>query len=362
MRVHNFSAGPAGLPLPALEEARAEFLDFEGTGMSILEQSHRAPPYDSVHEEVLNRLRTLAAVPDTHDILLLQGGASQQFAMIPMNFLHPGKSADYLVTGVWGQKALAEASRIGTARAAADSVEADGRYVRLPTPEELSLDPKAAYVHLTSNNTVFGTQWRTYPDTAEVPLVADFSSDFLSRPVDFSQFKLSYAGAQKNLGPSGVVVILVDREWMKTARNDVPTILSYATHGKANSLYNTPPTFSIYLMRNVLRWLEAEGGPAAMAQRNAEKARVLYAALEACAPVYRLPVKREDRSEMNVVFHLTDASREEAFLKGAEEARLVGLKGHRSAGGMRASIYNAVEPSDVEALVSYLRDFAKRNG
>ena len=362
MRVHNFSAGPAGLPLPALEEARAEFLDFEGTGMSILEQSHRAPPYASVHEEVLRLLRKLAEVPESHDILLLQGGASLQFAMVPMNFLPPGKSADYLVTGVWGQKALAEASRVGTARAAADSVEADGRFLRLPTPEELRLDPNAAYVHLTSNNTVFGTQWKAYPDTGAVPLVADFSSDFLSRPVDVSRFKLIYAGAQKNLGPSGVAVVVVDREWMKRARQDVPTILSYATHAKAESLYNTPPTFSIYLMRNVLRWLEAQGGPTAMAQRNAGKAAALYGALEECGPVYRLPVKWEDRSEMNVVFHLGDPSLEKNFLKGAKEARLVGLKGHRTAGGMRASLYNAVEPSDVEALVSYLRDFAKRNG
>jgi len=362
VRAHNFSAGPAGLPLPALEEAKAELLDFEETGMSILEQSHRAAPYAAVHAEVMDLLRKLANVPDTHDILLLQGGASLQFAMVPMNFLPPGRSADYLVTGVWGQKALAEASRVGRARTAADPIEADGRYLRLPTPEELRLDPDAAYVHVTSNNTVFGTQWKAYPETGEVPLVADFSSDFLSRPVDVSRFKLIYAGAQKNLGPSGVVVVLVDREWMQSARDDVPTILRYATHAKAGSLYNTPPTFSIYLMRNVLRWLDGMGGPAAMETRNAQKAGALYAALEECAPVYRLPVKAEDRSVMNVVFHLGDASLDEAFLKGAKEARLVGLKGHRTAGGMRASLYNAVGPSDVEALVAYLRDFAKRNG
>lgn len=362
MRAHNFSAGPAGLPLPALEQARAELLDFEGTGMSILEQSHRAEPYAAVHEEVLALLRRLTGVPETHDILLLQGGASLQFAMVPMNFLPPEKIADYLVTGVWGQKALAEAQKVGQARAAADTVEVDGRYLRLPRAEELQLDPAAAYVHITSNNTVFGTQWKAFPDTGSVPLVGDFSSDFLGRPVDVSRFGLIYAGAQKNLGPSGVTVVLVDREWMASSRQEGPTILRYGTHAKAQSLFNTPPTFSIYLMRNVLRWLEQQGGPAAMAKRNAAKAKALYDALEANTPFYRLPVNPADRSEMNAVFHLGDARLEKAFLEGAEAAHLVGLKGHRTAGGMRASLYNAVSPEDVEALVGYVKDFARQHG
>ncbi len=362
MRAHNFSAGPAGLPLEALEQARDELLDFEGTGMSILEQSHRDAPYAAVHAEVQSLIRELTGAPESHDVLLLQGGASLQFAMVPMNFLRRGKSADYLMTGVWSDKALVEAQLVGNARIAGSTLRADGRYTSIPRTEQISLDPSAAYVHLTSNNTVFGTQWHRYPDTGKVPLVADFSSDFLSRPVDVSRFKLIYAGAQKNLGPAGLTIVLVDREWAREGRQDIPTMLRYRTHSEADSLYNTPPTLSIYLTRNVLRWLKAQGGTAAMAARNADKAQRLYAALEGCGDFYRLPVAREDRSVMNVVFTLGDASLEKPFLTGAKAARLIGLKGHRLAGGMRASLYNAVSPADVDALVDYVKDFARRNG
>jgi phosphoserine aminotransferase len=362
MRAHNFSAGPAGLPLPALELAREELLDFEGTGMSIMEQSHRDAPYERVHAEAEALLRRLVGIPDSHAVLFLSGGASLQFAMLPMNFLSPGQSADYVMTGVWSEKALAEAELVGKARVAGSSAQPDGRHTRIPRPGELQLDPGAAYVHLTSNNTIYGTQWQAYPDTGDVKLVGDLSSDFLWRPLDVTRFGLIYAGAQKNLGPSGVVITIVEREWLARARTDIPRILRYQTHAEANSLYNTPPTFAIYLVRNVLRWIESQGGAQGMEVRNREKAGRLYAALEASGGFYRLPVERESRSVMNVVFNLPSTELESAFVKESRAAGLVGLKGHRSAGGIRASLYNAVSLGDVDALVAFLADFAARRG
>jgi phosphoserine aminotransferase len=362
MRARNFSAGPAGLPLPALEQARDELLDFEGTGMSVMEQSHRDRPYEAVQEEAEALVRELAGVPDSHAVLFLPGGASLQFAMLPMNFLGPGRSADYLMTGVWSEKALAEAELVGRPRVAATTVEEGGRYRRVPRQEELRLDPAAAYVHLTSNNTIWGTQWHAFPDTAGVPLVADMSSDFLWRPVDVSRFHLVYAGAQKNLGPSGVLLALADREWLARGRKDIPRFLRYTTHLEAHSLYNTPPTFAVYLVRNVLRWMKAEGGLVAMERRNREKAALLYGALDALAGFYAAPVERESRSVMNVVFRTPSEALDAAFVQEARAARLMGLKGHRTAGGIRASLYNAVSVEDVAVLVDFLRDFARRKG
>lgn len=358
----NFNAGPATLPLPVLEQAQRELLDFQGTGVSMLEHSHRGPEYDKVHSEVLALFSELLGLPKTHAVILVQGGASLQFAMIPMNFLPAGRSADYLVTGHWAKLAFEEAKRVGAARAAADPVDADKRYTRLPRLDEISIDPKAAYVHLTTNNTIFGTQWRSWPDAKGVPLVADMSSDILSRPVDVSKCALLYAGAQKNLGPAGLALIAIDREFLKTARQDLPEILSYQRHLDAKSIYHTPPTFAVYLIGLQLKWIKDNGGAAGMQKRNQAKADELYGALDSLSGFYVAPVEKAARSQMNVVFRLKDGALEERFLKEAESQGLVGLKGHRSAGGMRVSLYNAVALDDVKALTSFMRDFAKKNG
>jgi phosphoserine aminotransferase len=356
-RAYNFNAGPAGLPLPALERAQRELLDFEGTGMSIMEHSHRGKAFEGVHNEAIALLRELLAVPDTHHVLLLQGGASQQFAMVPMNFLPAGKSADYVITGGWSEKAFEEAKRVGTARVAATTV-ADKRYTRVPRQDELSLDPDAAYVHITSNNTLFGTQWHDFPDTGKVPLVADMSSDFLWRKVDVSRFALIYAGAQKNIGPSGVTVVLVRKDLTDAARKDIPTIFRYATHAANNSLYNTPPTFAIYLVRNVLAYTLEIGGLAEVERRNRAKADLLYSTIDARADFFRAPVERASRSTMNVVFRLPSEELEKRFLAEATSRRMIGLAGHRSTGGIRASLYNAVTLESVQALVAFMNEFA----
>ncbi len=358
----SFNAGPATLPLPVLERAKAEFLDFEGTGLSMLEHSHRGPEYDRVHQEVLDLFAELLALPKSHAVLLVQGGASLQFAMLPMNFAGAGRSADYLVTGHWARLALEEAKRLGPARAAADVVDAEGRYTRLPRPDEISIDPKAAYVHVTTNNTIFGTQWKAWPDAKGVPLVADMSSDILSRPVDVSKVAFLYAGAQKNLGPAGLALIAADKDFLKTARKDVPDILSYAVHLKARSIYHTPPTFSVYLVRLMLRWVKENGGAAGMGKRNDDKTALVYGALDRMKDFYRCPVETAARSPMNVVFRLPTPALEDAFVAEAEAAGLVGLKGHRSAGGIRASLYNAVSLEDAKALVSFMETFAKTRG
>ncbi len=355
-RAMNFNAGPAALPLAALERAQSELLDIQGSGMSVVEHSHRGKLYEAIHKEALGLVRELMGVPDDYDVLLLQGGASLQFAMVPMNLLPAGKSADYVLTGVWSKKALSEAKLVGATRVAA-TTEEDGKFRRIPKAAELKLDPSAAYVHITTNNTVFGTQYSEIPDTGAVPLVADMSSDILSRPVDVRRFGLIYAGAQKNIGPSGLVVVIIRKDLIESGRQDIPNILRYSTHAKEGSLYNTPPTFSVYLMRNVLALVKARGGLVAMEAHNRKKAAVLYAALDAAPDFYRCPVERESRSLMNVVFNLPTPDLEAAFLAKAGERGLVGLKGHRSAGGIRASIYNAAELEWVEALAAFMRDF-----
>lgn len=362
MRVINFNAGPAGIPLPALERARGELLDFEGSGMSIMEHSHRGAVYEAVHREAVERLTRLLAIPATHQVLFLTGGASMQFAMVPLNFLPEGKRADYVLTGVWAEKAFDEAKLVGAARAAASTRLDDGRYVRVPTQAEAAFDPAAAYVHTTSNNTVYGTQFHAFLDTGAVPHVCDMSSDFLWRPFDVSRFDLVYAGAQKNLGPSGVVVAIVRKAWLERARKDIPKILRYATHAENDSLYNTPPTFAIYLVRNVLAWIEGEGGLPAMEARNRRKADLLYGCIDRLAGFYRGPVERASRSVMNIVFRLPSEALEEAFVAEAKRAGMVGLKGHRTAGGVRVSAYNAVSEADLAALVSFMESFAARRG
>jgi phosphoserine aminotransferase len=358
-RVYNFNAGPAALPLAALERAQRELLDFNGSGMSIIEHSHRGKEYEAVHDEAEALLRELLSISNQYDVLFLQGGASQQFAMVPMNLLPPGKSADYILTGGWSEKALEEAKIVGQTRIAA-TTGVDGKYTRVPEPSEIKIDPNAAYVHLTSNNTLFGTQWFDFPDTGKVPLVGDMSSDFLWRKFDVNQFGLIYAGAQKNAGPSGIVIVIARKDLVESGRKDIPKIFRYKTHAETRSLYNTPPTFSVYLVRNVLLWLKEQGGLDAMEKRNREKGHVIYAAIDGNPDFYRCPVEKKSRSLMNVVFRLPTEALEEQFVSEAKKAKMVGVKGHRVVGGIRVSTYNAVSLEAVQAMASFMGEFAKK--
>jgi phosphoserine aminotransferase len=361
-RAINFNAGPAGLPLPALERAQRELIDFENTGMSILEHSHRGKAYEAVHKEAMNLVRELLAVPDDYHVLFLQGGASQQFATVPMNFLPQGKSADYIVTGGWSEKAVKEAKVVGQVKIAA-TTEVEKKYTRVPKQEELKLDPDAAYVHYTTNNTLFGTQFHYLPEVSKVPLVADMSSDFMWKKFDVSKYALVYAGAQKNIGPSGVVVVIAKKDFVASGRKDIPTIFKYSTHAENDSLYNTAPTFGIYLIRNVLAYLKEKGGLEEVERNNKKKADTLYGALDSHASYYKAPVEKGSRSTMNVVFHLPSEELEKKFVaEAAKEHQMVGLAGHRSTGGIRASIYNAVSLENVETLVAFMEEFEKKNG
>ncbi len=372
-RVKNFNAGPAALPLPALERARDELVDFARSGMSVMEHSHRGKDYEAVHDEAIALLRELLGVPDSYEVLFIQGGASQLFAQVPMNLVEKGQAAEYVVTGSWSEKAVAEARLAtamlgGSARVSCSTGTGDGKeksYVRVPLPAEVEVDPAAAYVHVTSNETIHGVEYevdasRPFPSAGKVPLVADMSSDFLWRKLDVTRFGLVYAGAQKNIGPSGVVVVIVSKELVARGRKDIPKIFQLRTPAENRSLYNTPPTFGIYMVRNVLAWVKGQGGLAAMEQRNRAKAARLYAAIDRNAAFYRCPVEKQSRSVMNVVFRLPSEQHEERFVAEAKKAGMVGLKGHRSVGGIRASIYNAVEPQWVEDLASFMDEFARR--
>ena len=357
-RVINFNPGPAVLPLAALERAQRELLDLEGTGMSVIEHSHRGKAYEKIHDQALELTRELLGIPRDYEVLLLQGGASLQFAMVPLNLLGPGQSADYVVTGTWAKKALKEAKVIGNTRVAA-TTEKDGKFVRVPRQRELELDRDAAYVHITSNNTIAGTQWHSFPEVGEVPLIADMSSDIMWRPLDVSKFRLIYAGAQKNLGPSGLTLVIVHTDLVERGRKDIPAILQYRTHAAEKSLYNTPPTFSVYLYRNVLEEMKKSGGLGAMEAHNRRKADLLYRAIDDNADFYTCPIERESRSLMNVVFTLPTEELEAEFIQQAQKRGMVGLKGHRSVGGIRVSLYNAAAVEWVETLVSFMTDFRK---
>jgi phosphoserine aminotransferase len=360
-RVHNFNAGPAALPLAALERAQREMLDFEGTGMSIIEHSHRGKAYERVHEEAISLMRELLGISSDYDVLFLQGGASHQFAMVPMNFLGAGRRGDYVITGGWSEKAYEEAQRIGEVRTAATTVQ-DKRFTRIPSQEELQVASDAAYVHITTNNTLFGTQWHYVPETGSVPLFADMSSDFLWRPIDVNRFAFIYAGAQKNIGPSGVTVVVARKDLVASGRKDIPKIFQYRTFAENNSLYNTPPTFAIYLVRNVLAVTKEQGGLAEIERKNRQKAGLLYDTLDALSDFYRAPVARDSRSFMNVVFRLPSEDLEKKFVAEAAKQGMVGLAGHRITGGIRVSLYNAIELASVECLVTFMKDFASRAG
>lgn len=356
-RIHNFGAGPATLPQAVLEEASRGVLEIGGSGMSVLEVSHRSKEYEAIHFDARDRLlRALGLDAAEYGALFMGGGASTQFALLPMNLLGGG-TADYVNTGEWSSKAIKEAKRFGTVNVAASSEDKKFSYI----PKALKLTPGAKYVHITTNNTIEGTEFAGLPDTAGAPLVGDVSSDILGRAVDYSRFAMIYAGAQKNLGPAGVTIVVARRKWLESATDDLPVVLSYKTHLKNDSLYNTPPVFAIYMVGLVLRWVEAQGGVAGLDKRNRERAGRIYAALDAHPDVFDPAVtQKEDRSYMNVTFRLRDANGEKEFLAGAQAAGMDGLKGHRAVGGFRASIYNAMTDDGIDALVSYIEKWARK--
>lgn len=353
-QVYNFGAGPAMLPREVLEEARAELLDYRGTGMSVMELSHRGAEFEAIIHDAEADLRALLGIPDWYKVLFLQGGATSQFAMVPMNLLRGNKAADYVCTGQWSKKAIAEGRMYCAVSIAASSEDRNFSYA--PKQEAWKLNPYAAYVHYTPNETIGGVEFQWTPDTGRVPLVADMSSDILSRPIDMSRFGLIYAGAQKNIGPAGLTLVIVREDLVGETLPGTPTLFDYGIQAENGSMYNTPPTFAIYLAGLTFRWLKRLGGLDAMERRNVEKAALLYDYLDA-SEFYSCPVDRDDRSRMNVPFVLKDDSLDKRFLMEAEQRGLHQLKGHRSVGGMRASIYNAMPREGVQALVDFLRDF-----
>jgi len=358
-RIYNFSAGPAVLPLPVLEEAQRDLIALPGVGMSVLEISHRSKPFDEIIQGAESDLRALAGIPENYKVLFLQGGASLQFSMVPMNLLTAGTTADYIVTGDWGKKALKEAKKIGATNVAATTEV--GNFKRIPKQEEIRLTPGAAYVHMTSNNTIHGTQWQYLPNVGDAPLVCDMSSDIYSRPLDISKYAVIYSGAQKNLGPSGVTVVIVREDLLARSAESLPTMLSYRIQAENGSLYNTPPVFGIYILRLVLKWLVANGGLPAMQKVNERKAGVLYAELDR-SPFWTPHSDKDCRSLMNVTFRLPTEDLERLFVKESTAAGFDGLKGHRSVGGLRASIYNAFPEQGLHDLVAFMREFEKRHG
>jgi len=355
-RGYNFSSGPAALPEPVLAQARDELLEWRGARASVMEISHRGKDFIALAEESERDLRALMAIPSGYKVLFLQGGATQHFAQIPMNFA-AGRSADYVVTGSWGQKAAKEAKASCTVRIAGSSESAGFRQL----PERYSFDPQAAFVHLTPNETIGGVELHVLPDTAGVPIVADMSSNILSRPIDVSKYGVIYAGAQKNIGASGLVVMIVRDDLLARCPSSLPNIFNYSAQAKEGSMLNTPNTFGWYLASLVFKWLDSEGGVARMGEINAAKARTLYDYIDGSG-FYSNPIDKACRSRMNVPFRLADEALDETFLAESEAAGLLALKGHRSVGGMRASIYNAMPMAGVQALIAFMKDFAKRNG
>jgi phosphoserine aminotransferase len=358
-RIYNFNAGPAALPQVVLEEIQASFLDFSGSGMSITEISHRSKWFDDVINDAIVRVKRLLKLDDRYHVLFMQGGASLQFCMIPMNFLAEGRTADYVNTGTWSTKAIKEAKIQGkTIHVAASSEDRNFAYI----PKDIAFTSGATYAHITSNNTIKGTQWARFPETGGVPLIADMSSDIFSRPFDANRFGLIYAGAQKNMGPAGVCLVVVRDDFLKLVPDHLPTMLKYTTFAEKNSMFNTPPCFAVYTVQLVLKWLEETiGGLDKMAALNNQKADLLYGLIDG-SDFYRGTADKDSRSLMNVTFRLPTEDLEKKFVAEATENRLGGLKGHRSVGGCRASIYNPTPLSGVEALVDFMKTFAKRNG
>ncbi|MFF2175416.1 3-phosphoserine/phosphohydroxythreonine transaminase [Lysinibacillus sp. NPDC058147] len=358
-RAYNFNAGPSALPVEVLEKAQQQLVNFHDSGMSIMEMSHRSAIFDEVHNEAIALLKKLYAIPENYEVLFLQGGASLQFTMIPMNFLQADQKASYVLSGSWSEKAFKEAKLFGTPVEAASTKE--NKYRNIPALADIKFNEEDAYLHITSNNTIYGTQWKEFPETGNVPLVADMSSDILSKPVDVSKFGLIYAGAQKNLGPSGVTVVIIRKDLLEKANVNIPTMLKYSTHADSNSLYNTPPTFGIYMLGEVLKWVESKGGVAEIAKHNELKAKVIYDAIDNSNGFYTGHATPESRSLMNITFRVADEELEKQFLVEAKAAGFVGLNGHRSVGGCRASTYNAVPLDACEALRDFMVEFQQKH-
>ena len=361
-RIFNFSAGPAVLPLSVIEEIQRDLVALPGVGMSILEISHRSKPFEAILAQAETDIRTLANIPANYRVLFLQGGASLQFSMVPMNLLAPGATADYIDGGSWADKAIKEAKKVGAVNVAASTKGEN--YSRIPLQSELKLTPGAAYVHMTSNNTIEGTQYKQLPEVGNVPLVSDTSSEMFSRPIDVSRHALIYAGAQKNMGPAGVTVVIIRDDLVAASKargSALPTMLSYAVHAENTSLYNTPPAFSIYALGLVMKWLLAQGGLSAIASVNERKAATLYAEIDRSG-FYRGTAHKADRSLMNITFRLPTEDLEKAFVKESTAAGLDGLKGHRAVGGIRASLYNAFPEAGVDALVAFMQEFERQHG
>ncbi|TCZ73037.1 3-phosphoserine/phosphohydroxythreonine transaminase [Paenibacillus albiflavus] len=359
-RAYNFNAGPAALPLAVLERAQQELVEYKGIGMSIMEISHRSKEYEALNTETQELLKELMGIPDGYQILFLQGGASSQFAMIPMNFLKPGRVGSYVHTGAWAEKAYKEAKLLGHEVHIAATSEAHD-FMQIPELNEIEIHPDSAYLHITSNETIGGTQFQEYPNTGNVPLIADMSSDILCRPVDVSKFAMIYAGAQKNLGPSGVTIAIIREDLLQDLPKNIPTMLRYEIHSTNNSLYNTPPVYSVYMVNLVLKWIKENGGVEAMEQTNRAKAKLIYDAIDESKGFYIGCAAPASRSLMNLTFRLASEELEKSFIKQAEAAGFVGLKGHRSVGGLRASAYNAVPMEACEALANFMRDFQQKN-
>ncbi|SFT00545.1 3-phosphoserine/phosphohydroxythreonine transaminase [Paenibacillus sp. BC26] len=359
-RAFNFNAGPAALPLEVLQQAQQEFIDYAGAGMSIMEMSHRSGIFEEVNDGAQSLLRELFGIPSQYKVLFLQGGASTQFAMIPMNLLGAGQTAAFVNTGSWADKAIKEAKLFGETAVVASS-EAD-KFNRIPDLSNLQIPTNSAYLHITSNETIEGTQYAAYPETGDVTLIGDMSSDILSRPVDVGKFGMIYAGAQKNLGPSGVTIVIAREDLISESPKSIATMLRYDTHVKNNSLYNTPPSFSIYLVGLMLKWVKERGGVAAMEQFNRDKTKLIYDTIDNSGGFYRGFADVNSRSLMNITFRLGSEELEKQFVKESEQQGFVGLKGHRSVGGLRASTYNAVPLESCKALADFMGDFQKRNG
>lgn len=359
-RAFNFNAGPAALPLEVLQQAQEQFVEYQGAGMSIMEMSHRSALYEQVNNETQALMRELFGIPDNYHVLFLQGGASTQFAMLPMNLLRPGRPGAYVMTGNWAEKAIKEAKLIGETVIAASSE--NDQFKRIPSLSDINVPDNAAYLHLTSNETIGGTQFAEYPTTGNIPLVADMSSDILCRPVDVSNFGLIYAGAQKNLGPSGVTVVIVRDDIVAESPKTIPAIFRYDTHAKNSSLYNTPPSFSVYMVNLVLKWIQGKGGVAQIEQYNRDKTKLIYDTIDQSGGFYKGFADLDSRSLMNITFRIHNEELEKQFVKESEQQGFVGLKGHRDVGGLRASTYNAVPLESCKALAEFMADFQRRNG
>ena len=359
-RVFNFNAGPATLPLEVLEEAQSELTNYKGTGMSIMEISHRTKEYEAVNSGAEALVKELLDVPENYRVLFLQGGASTQFAAVPMNLVAADRHADYVLTGSWAEKAYQEASKFVKTNVAASSKEEN--YNHIPKNDEIKLSDNPVYLHLCANNTIFGTEWQSFPDLGSIPLVADMSSDFMSRRVDVSKFGLIYAGAQKNLGPAGVTVVIIRKDLLEGIPSNIPTMLRYDIHAKNDSLYNTPPCFAVYIVNLVLHWLKNNGGLAAAEKRNTEKASLIYEAIDNSGGFYRGHALKDSRSLMNITFRLPNEELEKTFAAEAAKQGMIGLKGHRSVGGLRASVYNAMSLEGCSTLVDFMKVFQSKNG